>query len=94
MMLSPALCRAARALLALDVAGLVKKSGVPGNIVAEFEKGGRFPQRQDLAALKLAFEEAGIIFLEDNGDGTGLRMREGARQIGLRPEQLTAENDD
>ena len=94
MMLSPALCRAARALLALDVAGLVKKSGVPGNIVAEFEKGGRFPQRHDLAALKLAFEAAGIIFLENNGEGTGLRLREGARQIGLRPEQLTAENDD
>ena len=94
MSLTPSLSRAARALLDFDVADLVKRSGVPKTIIAEFEKGGRVPQRQDLAAMRLAFEEAGIQFLDDDGNGPGLRLRRGARQSGLRPEELTAENDD
>lgn len=96
MSLTPSLSRAARALLDFDVADLVKRSGVPKVIIAEFEKGGRLPQRQDLAALRLAFEEAGILFLDDDGNGAGLRLRlrRGSRQSGLRPEELTAENDD
>ncbi len=94
MSLSPALSRAARALLDLDIADMVKKSGVPKNIISEFEKGGRIPQRQDVAALKLAFEEAGIVFLADDGSGPGLRLRSHVKQTGLRPEQLTSENDD
>lgn len=94
MSISPALSRAARALLNLDVADMVKKSGVPKAIISEFEKGVKTPQRQDIAALKLAFEESGIIFLHDDGNGPGLRLRSGAKQAGLRPEQLSAENDD
>jgi hypothetical protein len=94
MSFSPALSRAARALLDLDIADMVKKSGVPKTIISEFEKGGKVPQRQDVAALRLVFEEAGIVFLADDGNGPGLRLRSGARQAGLRPEELTAENDD
>jgi hypothetical protein len=94
MSLTPSLSRAARAFLDFDVADLVKRSGVPKVIIAEFEKGGRVPQRQDLAAMRLAFEEAGIQFLEDDGNGPGLRLRLGGRQSGLRPEELTSENDD
>lgn len=94
MSLSPALSRAARALLDLDIVDMVKKSGVPKAIISEFEKGGKVPQRQDVAALRLAFEDAGIVFLADDGNGPGLRLRSGARQAGLRPEELTAENDD
>jgi len=94
MILSPALCRASRAFLALDVAGLVKKSGVPRSVIAEFEKGGKQPQAQDLAALQRAFEEAGITYLDDEGNGPGLRLRAGARGEGMRPEDLNAGNDD
>lgn len=94
MSLSPALSRAARAFLDLDIADMVRKSGVPRTIIAEYEQGGRIPQRQDVAALQLAFEEAGIVFLPDDGNGPGLRLRRGIRQAWLRPEELTAENDD
>lgn len=94
MSLTPSLSRAARALLDFEIADLVKRSGVPKTIIAEFEKGGRPPQRQDLAALRLALEEAGILFLDDDGNGPGLRLRRGGRQYGLRPEELTSENDD
>ena len=94
MSLSPALSRAARALLDLDIADMVKKSGVPKAMISEIEKGGKVPQRQDVAALRLVFEESGIVFLADDGNGPGLRLRSGARQAGLRPEELTAENDD
>ncbi|CAM5767109.1 hypothetical protein LMIY3S_02051 [Labrys miyagiensis] len=94
MSLSPALSRAARAFLDFDIADMVKKSGVPRAVISDFEKGGKVPQRQDVAALQLAYEEAGIVFLADEGNGPGLRLRRGIRQAGLRPEELTAENDD
>jgi hypothetical protein len=94
MFLTPALSRAARALLDLDLTSMVKKSGVPRPIIAAYEKGEKNPQRQDVTALQLAFEEAGIVFLEDDGNGPGLRLRCRPRQTGLRPEELTSENDD
>ena len=94
MSLSPALSRAARAFLDLDIADMVRKSGVPRTIITEYEKGGRTLLRQDVTALQLAFEEAGIVFLPDDGNGPGLRLRRGIRQAWLRPEELTAENDD
>ena len=94
MIMSPALCRASRALLALDIAGLVKKSGVPRSVIAEFENKGSEPQNQDLAAIRRVFEEAGITFLDDDGNGPGLRLRAGQRDAGMRPEELNAENDD
>jgi hypothetical protein len=93
MSLTPALSRAARALLDLDIAATVKKSGVPQTIIAAYENGGKILPRQDVAALQLAFEEAGIVFLEDDGNGPGLRLRLRLRQAGLRPEELTSEND-
>jgi hypothetical protein len=94
MILSPALCRASRAMLAFDIAALVKKSGVPRSVIGEFEKGGKEPQARDLAALQRVFEEAGITYLDDNGNGPGLRLRSGQRGEGMRPEELNAENDD
>ena len=94
MSLTPALSRAARALLDLDMIAMARKSGVPRTIIADYEKGRKIPQRQDVVALKLAFEDAGIVFLADDGYGAGLRLRHSPRQVGLRPEELTAENDD
>jgi hypothetical protein len=94
MALSPALSRAARALLDLDIGDMVKRSGVPKAVIAEYEKGGKTPPGQGVSALKLAFEEAGIIFLGDDGGSPGVRLRNRVAQAWLRPDQLTSENDD
>jgi hypothetical protein len=45
--------------------------------------------------LRLAFEEAGVQFIAENGGGPGVRLRERATRPdeGLRPDQLTTETD-
>jgi hypothetical protein len=61
MSISPAQCRAARALI---------------DVVTEFENGGRIPSEGDLAAIRKALESAGVIFIEENGEGgPGVRLR-------------------
>ncbi len=46
-------------------------------------------------ALRHALEEAGIEFIPENGGGVGVRFahRSGPPDEGLRPEELTTEND-
>ena len=48
-----------------------------------------------LAAIRRALEEAGVQFIAENGGGPGVRLRDRAIRPdeGLRPDQLTTEND-
>ena len=47
-----------------------------------------------LAVVELtALESAGVIFMEENGDGPGVKLRKRPADEGLRPDQLSAEND-
>ena len=49
----------------------------------------------NVAAVRFALESAGVIFVAENGEGAGVRLRRkrGLDQ-GLRPEELNASNDD
>jgi DNA-binding transcriptional regulator YiaG len=53
MSLSPAQCRAARALLDIDQATLARRAVVSRDTVADFEAGIRHPTRTNLTAIKL-----------------------------------------
>jgi hypothetical protein len=46
-------------------------------MIRDFEKGRRMPTVNDLEALRRALEAKGIIFVEGNGDGPGVRLRKG-----------------
>jgi hypothetical protein len=48
-----------------------------------------------MAAIRVALEDQGVIFLEADGrDGLGVRLRHsGPPDEGLRPDQLTSDND-
>jgi hypothetical protein len=48
-----------------------------------------------MAALQAALERHGVIFLAaDGGEGLGVRLRRtGPPDEGLRPDQLTSDND-
>ena len=72
---SPAQCRAARALIAMDQADLARVAVVHRDVVMEFENGGRMPSDGDLAALRKALEGAGVEF----GEGEGVRFRKNKR---------------
>lgn len=69
----------ARAALDWSVRDLAEKSGVHRNTITRLEKGadGHAPT---LAALRVALENAGVIFIDQNGDGPGVRLRKGVSE--------------
>lgn len=78
----------------MDQAALAGAAGVSRNVIVDFEKGRRTPTRNNLAAIQRALEEAGVIFVEENGEGPGVRLRK-ARPVdqGTAVDELNASND-
>ncbi|MCB9756764.1 MAG: helix-turn-helix transcriptional regulator [Myxococcales bacterium] len=74
--MNPAQCRAARALLLWTLDDLAKRADVTRNTIHLFEHGRSKPHKATVKALRAAFEEAGVEFL-DNGSGLGLRLKPG-----------------
>jgi transcriptional regulator with XRE-family HTH domain len=73
-LISPALCRAARAILIWSQKELADNAGISRTTVVDFERGVRIPHKNNLAAIRTAFETAGIEFIPENGSGAGLRV--------------------
>lgn len=69
MSITPAQCRAARALIEMDQNELAAHASVSRGVVIDFEKGRRTPGRNNLAAIRLALEAAGVVFLEEQAGG-------------------------
>jgi transcriptional regulator with XRE-family HTH domain len=67
--------RAARALKDWSQPELAAASGVSISTVRDFETGKRNPIGNNLAAMRAALETAGVIFIEENGEGAGVRLR-------------------
>ncbi|NIA68462.1 helix-turn-helix transcriptional regulator [Pelagibius litoralis] len=74
--MTPRQCRAARSLLGWTQQELVEASGVSMTSVRNFERGASQPIRANLAALKAALESGGIVFIEANGGGIGVRLKD------------------
>ena len=68
-------CRMARAALGWNAQKLATKAGVGINTVNRFESGACQPRGVTLDALRGALEAAGVIFVEENGEGPGVRLR-------------------
>ena len=66
MPLSPAQCRAARALVEWTQDDLQAAAQVAKTTIVDFERGARQPYPRTLGALKLALEVAGVIFIGDS----------------------------
>lgn len=75
MTISPAQCRAGRALLEMDQATLASAANVSRNTIVSFEKGQRVPNPNNLTAIRTALETAGVTFVDENGGGAGVRLR-------------------
>jgi transcriptional regulator with XRE-family HTH domain len=67
--------RAARALLDWSREQLAEASRVGLRTLVDFERGAREPRGVTLDALRRALESAGVIFVEENGEGPGVRLR-------------------
>jgi hypothetical protein len=70
-MITPAQCRAARALLDWPREWLASESGIGPRSIVDFERSARGPRSVTLVALRRALQKAGVEFLDD---GQGVRL--------------------
>ncbi len=74
--ITPAMCRAARALVDMNQVQLSQAAGVGLSTVKSFEGGHSVPVRNNMSAIRGALEAAGVEFIPENGGGVGVRMRD------------------
>ena len=73
--MKPAQVRMARAALNWSLADLAKAAGVHRNTISNFETEKYAGEPDKLTAIRAALESAGVIFVEENGDGPGVRLK-------------------
>jgi transcriptional regulator with XRE-family HTH domain len=73
-MITPEQSRAARALLDWSQSNLAGRSNLGESTIRDFEKGRRTPSTNNLVAIMRALEDGGVIFIEKNGNGPGVRL--------------------
>jgi transcriptional regulator with XRE-family HTH domain len=78
-MVTPAQCRAARGLLDWSQLDLAREAGIGIVTVRQVEAGATEPRRATLVVLRQAFEKAGVEFIDENGGGPGVRLRQRQR---------------
>lgn len=72
--MKPVQCRMGRAALNWSTQELAAKAGVGANTVNRYEAG--FNSRvSSVEKMRQAMEAAGVIFIAENGDGPGVRLR-------------------
>lgn len=74
-MIDPSQCRAARALIEMSRETLASRAKVAERTIADFEAGRRKPVEATLTAVRGALERAGVVFVPENGGGSGVRRR-------------------
>ena len=74
-MITPAQCRAARALLKWTQKDLARESEVNEVTIRNFEIEKTMPMKGTILLLKVTLEDAGIEFIPTNGGGPGLRLK-------------------
>lgn len=73
--MTPAQCRAARALIEISQRKLAEAAGLGLSTVVDFERSRRAVAAGSVAALHAALEAAGVVFLPENGNGPGVALR-------------------
>jgi transcriptional regulator with XRE-family HTH domain len=73
--LTPVQSRMARAALGMGVRELAAAAKISTDTVARFERGEELKERT-VDAIRRALEEAGVEFIDANGGGPGVRLRE------------------
>ncbi len=75
-MITPAQCRAARGLVSWSQLELATKSEVSVVTIRNFEKGETEPRSSTLKVIRQTLEAAGVLFVDENGAGPGVRLRD------------------
>lgn len=74
MILTPALCRAARGFLDWTQTDIAERAGISRSTIRDYEGGRHDIHRATEAQLRLAFEAGGIVFVEVDGLGWAVGM--------------------
>jgi transcriptional regulator with XRE-family HTH domain len=74
-LMTPAQCRAARALLGITQSQLARAAKLGLSTIVDFEKERRAVSDESIKAVKAALQRAGIEFTQGNGDEEGLRIK-------------------
>lgn len=72
--MTPAQSRAARGLISMTQAELAKAAGLGQSTVIDFERERRVVSDQAVAAIRAALESTGVVFLDPNNGGVGVRL--------------------
>lgn len=75
LIMTPAQCRASRALVELNQPRLAELAGLGLSTVVDFERGRRAVSETAVAAMRTALEAVGVVFIAENGEGPGVRLR-------------------
>ncbi len=75
--ITPAQCRGARGVLDFTQPELASKAKLGLSTIIDFERSRRPVSARAITAIRSALEAAGVIFVEGNGDGPGVRLRKG-----------------
>lgn len=73
--MTPAQCRAARALLNWTQPKLAEQAGFGLSTIVDYEKERRLVSETAKARMAEALEQAGVEFIEENGGGAGVRLK-------------------
>jgi predicted transcriptional regulator len=79
--MSPAQCRAGRALLEITQTQLAKSAGLGLSTVVDFEKRRRDVSIESVESMFQALVRAGVEFVDENGGGHGVRFRKRQRSV-------------
>ncbi|MBS7589736.1 helix-turn-helix domain-containing protein [Ancylobacter defluvii] len=74
-MITPQQIRGARAMLGMTQAALAAAAGISTTALNNIERGAADPKASTLTAIQRALESAGVIFVAENGEGPGVRLR-------------------
>ncbi len=73
--MSPSQARAGRALIEMTQGELARAAQLGLSTVVDFEKNRRPVSQQAVSAIRTALERAGVEFIDENGGGSGVRLR-------------------
>ena len=78
--ISPAQCRAARALVDMTQTQLAELARLGLSTIVDFERQRRQVSPEATRAMQKALTQAGVEFIDENGGGLGVRLRKPLRK--------------
>lgn len=73
--MTPAQCRAGRALIEWTTDDLAEASGIAASVIVDFETRRTQVDGEAINALVAAFEHGGVRLIPENGGGEGVRLK-------------------